>query len=137
MKAKILLDKLNSLKNENLFYKYIIEDIDDYICSDDTEDDVEDSVLHNFLEQQLANGTYNLQEHLEARSCMRDFIEDILDIYTYATKDDTNNTILLPSDHNWWTYEGIILGAVKIVVADLQHQIFNNNPIPLPYGYKI
>lgn len=138
MKKTTFLKKLQfECSGMGKLYTTILDDITNYVENIDTET-VDNTILHDFIEYHLENGTYQLQSHAEAMEFVRDFLPDILDVFCRASRNTFVKYMLIPLDarSSWWSYEEIALRAVQIIVAKLHDEIFdNNNPIKLPYGW--
>lgn len=138
MKKKTFLKKLQfECSGMGRLYSTIQDDITYYVENLDT-DTVDNTILHDFIDYHLANGTYQLQSHAEAMEFVRDFLPDILDTFCRASRNTFVKYMLIPINPNteWWSYEEIALRAVQIIVAKLHEGIFgSNNAIKLPYGW--
>lgn len=139
MRKKTLINKLKNHLAWNRLYEVVIEDLIYYVDTIDS-DTVDNTVFHDFLAYHNENGTYQLQNHEEAISFVRDLLPSILDTFCLASRNTFTNFMTLPIDSRtqWWSYEELAIGAVTIAVSEIHKEIFgNDNPISLPYGWRL
>ena len=135
--AENLLGK-DETSNYNAFYIDIIDDINTYVYEVLDAETVPTSIFNDFLEYHEANGTYRLMSNQESRDYFEQYAADILDVYCMATYPLDYLTLPVSKSANWWTPEALILGAVRIVIADIQKQVFPDaEPIALPFGMRV
>jgi hypothetical protein len=129
----------NETSNYNAFYVDVIDDVNTYAeeVIEDTSN-IPNSIFEDFLTYHEENGTYRLMDNQESLDYFEQYSLDILDVYCMATYPLDSLTLPVSKSAKWWTPQALILGAVRIVVADIQKQLFPDaEPIDLPFGMRV